>query len=311
MEGKSEGKASPESGPIRKSRGISGIGELAGRSWRLYRKRFHVFSLIYIFYITPVMLISVLCYSVWKTFPHPVNPLVIAWITAGVIMALLVSFWGQAAFIYAISEPGLPAKPLFQKAAHMLWKFTWLYLLFMALTVAGLALFVVPGIVLMVWFAFSFFILAREGQTGMNALLSSREYVRGLWWPVFSRLFAVWAPAYLLGYVPGAGPLLSLLFMPFLMAYTYYVYEDLASMKGAVRQPSDRQRKGWSVLAAAGAIVAVVAVVYTLKNADLKKAFLQEPAKKTAPAPKATVAPKAQTKGQGDALPNINLLRKI
>lgn len=291
------------SSPSQKSPGLAGIGELAGRSWQLYRKRFHVFSLVYIFYLTPVLLISVLCYSVWDTFPHPLNPLVVAWITAGALMAVLVCFWGQASFIYAISEPALSAKPVFQKAAHMLWKFTWLYLLFMALTAAGLSLFVVPGIVLMVWFTFSFFILAREGKSGMEALLSSREYVKGLWWPVFARLFPVWAPAYLLGYLPGAGPLLSLLFMPFLTAYTYYIYEDLAVMKGAVRQPSARERKSWSVLAAAGAIIAVVAVAYTLRHADLKKVFLQgtagkaAPAMKAAPTPKAAPAPKALSPG--------------
>ena len=288
-------------------RGLAGIGELAGRSWQLYKKRLNVFSLIYIFYLVPVLLISALCYSVWGMFPRPLNPLVTVWIAAGALIAILVCFWGQASFVYAISEPALSVRPVFQRAAHMLRRFAWLYLLFMALMAAGFVLFIVPGIVLMVWFAFSFFILAREDKTGMEALLSSKEYVKGLWWPVFSRLFAVWAPAYLLGLLPEVGPLLSLLFMPFVMTYTYYVYEDLASVKGTVRRPSPSERTGWSVLAAAGAILAAVAIVYTLRHGALRKALLQGPVMKPAPALKAP-APGGK---EGVSPPGAGFLGKI
>ena len=314
---------------------LSRIGELAGRSWQLYKKRLNVFSLVYVFYLTLLLLIWGLCDSVWNKFPHPLNPLVTAWIAAGVLMAVLVNFWGQASFIYAISEPALLARPVFQKAARVIWRFAWLYLLFVALMAVGFmlfiapveilggrrpdqlaamgaALFVVSGIVLMavllVWFAFSFFILVREGKTGMEALLASREYVKGSWRPVFLRLFAVGAPAYLLGLLPVAGPLLSLLLMPFLMAYTYYIYEDLVSLKGAVRRPSGRERLGWSVLAAAGAILTAVAVVYTLGHANLRKALLQGLVMKPAPA---LTAPAPSGKGGGKIPSGAGFLNKI
>ncbi|MDA8170466.1 MAG: hypothetical protein M0Z48_01370 [Nitrospiraceae bacterium] len=269
-------------GPLK----LPGAGVLFGRSWDLYRKRFQVFSLIYLFYLGPIMLISALCYSVWKTFPHPLNPLVAAWIAMGVLMAVLISLWGQWAFVYAISEPGLAAKALFRKSTQTLKKFTWLYLLFAALTIAGFVLFIVPGLILMVWFSFSFFILAGKGKTGLNALLESREYVRGFWWPVFSRLAAVWLPAYALGYVPGIGPLVSLLFMPLMVAYTYNLYGDLAAMKGAVREPTAGQRKTLAILAAAGVIVTVSAAVYTARHVDLKAIWLEGAGQKAAPAPK-------------------------
>ncbi|MDA8085313.1 MAG: hypothetical protein M0Z75_01290 [Nitrospiraceae bacterium] len=285
MEENKEGLPSPVDG-FNGPRKLPGIGVLFGRSWDLYRKRLQVFSLIYLFYLTPVMLISALCYSIWKTFPHPLNPLVAAWIAVGVLMAVLVSLWGQAAFVYAISEPELAAKALFQKSTQSLRKFTWLYLLFMALTIAGFVLLIVPGMILVVWFSFSFFILAREGRTGMNALIESREYVRGHWWPVFSRLFAVWAPAYAVSYVPGIGPLVSLLFMPLLMAYTYNLYEGLAAMKGAVREPTEGQRKRWAVLAVIGVIVTVSAAAYTASHFDLRSVWLEETGQKAATAPR-------------------------
>lgn len=275
---------------------LAGVGVLFGRSWDIYRKRFQTFSLIYLLYLAPVMLISALCYSVWKTFPHPLNPFVIAWIAAGALMAVLVSVWGQAAFIYAISEPGLAAKALFQKAAHSLRKFAWLYLAFMILTVAGLVFFMVPGLVLMVWFSFSFFILASKGEAAIDCLLESREYVRGLWWPVFLRLFAVWAPAYAIGYLPQAGPLLSLLFMPFLMAYTYNLYEELAALKGAVRKPTEREKKTWGIAILAGAVIAALAIAYMAQYVDFRSIWLEEPAQKTSLPPAPAPLPKMKMK---------------
>ncbi len=262
---------------------LTGIGGLFGRSWRLYRLRFPVFSLIYLFYLTPLMLISAFCFFVYRISPHPLNPFVTAWIAAGVIIGGLISIWGQAAFIYAVSDPEAGIKRILQKAAESLRKFLWLYLLFFALTIGGFVFFVVPGVVMMVWFSFAVFILAGSGETGINALLESRAYVQGFWWPVFIRLLAVWALSFALGSVPVAGSLFSLFFMPYLVTYTSQLYEELAGLKGTVPKPSAGDRKKWAVIAALGVIIAASTLVYTVRHVDLKALLIEGSGEKTVP----------------------------
>ncbi len=265
---------------------LTGIGELFQRSWHLYRMRFHAFSLIYLFYLVPQMLISGFCFYVYKMSPHPLNPFLTAWIASGVIIGVLISVWGQAAFVYAVSDPSAGIRVIFQKAAESLRKFVWIYLLFFALTIAGFVLFVVPGIIMMVWFSFSVFILAGTGETGINALLESRQYVKGLWWPVFMRLLAVWALSFGLASLPVVGTLLFLFFMPYLITYTSQLYKELAGLKGVISKPSDRDRKKWAVIAVFAFIVSVSVFTYTVKNADLKALWLQESGGGPAPAAK-------------------------
>ncbi len=250
---------------------LTGIGELLGRSWHLYRMRFQVFSLVYIFYLTPLMLISAFCFFVYKISPHPVNPFIMAWIIAGVIMGVLVSVWGQAAFVYAVSDPAAGVRSIIHRATESVRKFFWLYLLFFALTIAGFVFFVIPGLVMMVWFSFAVFILASRGDSGIDALLESREYVKGFWWPVFIRLLAVWALSFAFGYLPVIGSLLSLLFMPYLVTYTSQLYDELANIKGAMPKPTERQRKKWSFIATAGLIVTVCVMIYGATQVDFKQ----------------------------------------
>lgn len=59
-------------------------------------------------------------------------------------------------------------------------------LLFALITVAGLLLFVVPGLILFVWFALSGPVVKIEGRRPIAALRRSRELVRGNFWRVFA-----------------------------------------------------------------------------------------------------------------------------
>jgi hypothetical protein len=56
---------------------------------------------------------------------------------------------------------------------------------------AGLILFIVPGIVVAVWLSFSSFIVITGKAKGLEALRTSKRYVRGIWLQVFLRFVAV------------------------------------------------------------------------------------------------------------------------
>ncbi len=55
---------------------------------------------------------------------------------------------------------------------------------------AGLILLVVPGIVVAVWLSFSSFIVITGKAKGLEALRTSKRYVRGIWLQVFLRFIA-------------------------------------------------------------------------------------------------------------------------
>lgn len=96
----------------------------------------------------------------------------------------------------------------------------------------GYLFLIIPGIIFTVWFCIAQFVLVREDLRGMDALLKSREYVRGQWFNVALRLLLVWAASLLLGAIPLAGLLLSIVFIPYLMIFHYLLYRDLRGMKG-------------------------------------------------------------------------------
>jgi hypothetical protein len=139
----------------------------------------------------------------------------------------------MAAFVFSVIDSTLGIKEAFGKGWRSVWSFMWLYSIMGFVTTGGYLLFLVPGIIFSIWFAFSQFILARDDVRGMDALLKSREYVRDMWFEVFGRLAVVWFVSVFLGAIPLLGPLLSLLFAPFVMVFTYLIYEDLAGIKGA------------------------------------------------------------------------------
>lgn len=113
--------------------------------------------------------------------------------------------------------------------------FLWLGILFGIILTGAYFLFLIPGIIFTIWFFFAVFILIAEDVRGMNALLKSKEYVRGQWWGVFGRLFLVWFLSLLVSLIPMIGQILFLFVMaPFAAIYSVLLYEELKASKPAM-----------------------------------------------------------------------------
>lgn len=69
------------------------------------------------------------------------------------------------------------------------------------ITLTGFLLFVVPGIAFLIWFTFSFYILVYENRKGMDALLTSKEYVKGRALAVLGRLLFIMLIVYTLAFI--------------------------------------------------------------------------------------------------------------
>ncbi len=93
---------------------------------------------------------------------------------------------------YAIADETISAGGVLRKASKRVGRYFWTILYRNFVVSTGFMLFI-PGVTFWVWFEFTpyVFALEREEQTRLTSLLKSREYVRGLWGPVFKQLISL------------------------------------------------------------------------------------------------------------------------
>lgn len=94
--------------------------------------------------------------------------------------------------------------------------------------VAGAILFIIPGIIIGLLFAFTDFAIIIENHGIIGALRRSRDLGAGLRWPLFGRLFVYFIVLVLLSVIIQNAPLgatvTSLLFPPFGIVFLYELY---------------------------------------------------------------------------------------
>lgn len=222
--------------------GLSGVGDLFRSSWEIYKRR--IFTLISL-YILSVLFFAVsfgiffgIAYLFAMVFEVSKATIIVTGVVTGAVAGLITFFWGFTSFILAIIDESIGVKDALGRGWYRIGSFIWLFSLSGFIITGGFLLFLIPGVIFLVWFAFGQFILASDDERGMNALLKSKEYVRGQWFDVFLRLFVVWLVSVGIGIVPIIGPILSIFYMPFMMIFTYLVYIDLRALKGDVACPT-------------------------------------------------------------------------
>lgn len=208
------------------------------------------------------------------------------------VLSLLAQGWVGAAFLYALVEP-ITALGAFRRGWSKTFSFLWLSLLIWAIVLAGLVLFIVPGVLFVVWFSMAPFLLITQGDRGTYALIKSREYVRGYGTAVFWRIAVIAVISVLLGSLVGTAaaiskmvgpPLLgrlsvwivivyNLLWIPFVFCYWHAVYRHLRAIKGDITPPAARrQRIAFLSLATLGALILplllAVSVIMDLREAN-------------------------------------------
>lgn len=157
-----------------------------------------------------------------------------------VILSILMT----VALILAINDNSITAKDAYKRAMPYFWRYIGLSLLMSFIMMIGFLLFIIPGIILSVWFAFATYVLVLENAGIVDSLKKSREYVRGKWWAIFGRLIAMSVIIFLLAMVismiaafmpehaitEAFVAALTVLLAPIAMAYMYLLYNEV---KGA------------------------------------------------------------------------------
>lgn len=240
---------------------LRSIGDLFSDSWVIYKKRFGTLISLYLLSILVLLgLMGIFVgtgFGLSLLFPQSKIALITGWALVGVVSAMLFAFWCIAAFILAVLDNSLGFKEALEKGWDKVFPFMWLYSLVGFIVVGGLLLFFIPGVIFLVWFGFAQFILFGEGVRGMDALLKSKEYVRDKWFDVFLRFCLIWLVSGTIGLVPFLGPVLSILFFPFVMIFKCLIYRDLKLLKGEnlsyAQSPGEKFK--WIGIAALGYIV--------------------------------------------------------
>jgi hypothetical protein len=132
------------------------------------------------------------------------------------------------------------------KGLVMSWRYVfpllWISSLYIGIIIAGLVSFILPALLLTLSMSLCFFIMVEEDRTGIDAILASRLYIRGHWWNTLFKFLPIWALFILIGLIPLAGPVLALLFIPFLILYMVSIYHDL---KACAKETELSTGTGW------------------------------------------------------------------
>lgn len=224
---------------------LTGIGELFATSWSIYKRRVvTLIGLILVVFLPFVLLAGALLF-IHSIYPdlRMALPLVAGVVLAGIAAICIVSFWSGAALVFAVADESLSFREALDRSWPRIGSFLWLSMLLGFIVQGGFLLLVIPGLVFMVWFFFGQFIFADDDERGMNALLKSKEYIKGHFLDVFLRFFILMLIAGSISAIPFVGPLFLLLFWPFALIFIFLVYRDLREIKGDISYPCSAGEK--------------------------------------------------------------------
>jgi hypothetical protein len=271
--------SSPTQEKTLSSSNLPGVGDLLKRVFSAYKSRLG--TLVGIIFISLVA--GLILYVAEALFSISSNIIsgfggILASILVSLIWnltGLFIGFWAQIALIFAIKdrEEKIGIVESFRRGWHKIISFAWVSFLVGFIVLGGYMLFMVPGIIFSIWFAFSTFVLISEDLRGMNAIFRSKQLVAGYWWKVLWRFFVMgvivlavliipfliymflFAGSSVMSVSPAmlarfailiTAPLFIFLFInlfvtPFISVFNFLLYEDLKKQKAQVAFESPKK----------------------------------------------------------------------
>lgn len=191
-------------GIIPPPRPLPGPGELLKESFQEFRKKYKfylgILLLPFLINVVPVILFMFFMESISsaltsKQFDASLliqYPAIIIGFFVWILALIIASITSQSAILYSVThadEADLTIGSSYKKGSKFIWQLLWIGCIYGIIVAGGMFLFVVPGIMFWTWFAFAVFILFDENIKGSNALLKSKFYVQGYFWPILGRMF--------------------------------------------------------------------------------------------------------------------------
>lgn len=259
---------------------LPGATMLLSEAWSIYTERLGVFLGITALSTVGSFGLFLVAGIIWSMATF-ISPMLLILAIAMTMLGVLFSVWGQAALLRAVTDSGgeISIVGSYRKGWYKIFSLLWVGFLYGLLIAGGTVLFVVPGVLFFVWFGVGTFVLFSEDVRGMNALLKSREYVRGNWWGVFSRvifagllyLLIAFALSFVFVFVatPDAAKtsvnaLLGLFVTPLITLYSFLIYKHLRYMKRDVAFVATGGRKALFLIPVVAGILLVPLVLSSI-----------------------------------------------
>jgi|GEM_PF-906978 len=230
---------------------LTGIGPLLSNTWALFCRRGWELLGIYLLALALICIPLTLAALLLPSLVMNNKPLAWSCLILGIGYGLFGSIWLTAAMFHHIVDPHLDMRSAFARSRNNIAGFFWLMLLLGIIITGASFLLLVPGLIFMVWFFFSQYILAEEKIGGLAALEASRRLVQGHGWEVFGRFLLLLlisiAVSALTSRLPVVGGFVNLAFTllltPFSLLYYYLIYQDLKRCRKLtpVHQSQDRR----------------------------------------------------------------------
>jgi len=249
---------------------LPGVTTILSEAWLLYKRRWKTLLGVMVIPTLIWFLIGFLGNESFFSISFGLGLVVLF-----LLVALVSTAWSQTALVYAIkdSEEGIGVVEAYRRGWHKILSCSWIIILQLFIVMGGILLLVVPGIVFIIWFNFSVFILVAEDLGGLNALLKSREYVRGkltkisgylmfigFLYVVISLPFSMIPDRFVAGGEIGS-LMPSMLLGPLTTSYLFLVYKNLKSVKGEfVFSPTRGQKAKLIIVAVLGLIISTLFV---------------------------------------------------
>ncbi len=188
--------------------------------------------------------------------------LLVAFLALALIALIALIFWLSAMMLIAslksLDSAGNPSVlELVSEAKSQSWALVPTMVIAMFAVLGGFALFIVPGIIMFVSTAFVVNVAVLEKKSTWEAIVRSRDLVRGRWWNLFILWIGLGIAAALIIAATGMSysPLMLIIY-PLSTIFSYVVYKKLASLPAA--KPATT-RGDWYYKVAAGVGIALVA----------------------------------------------------
>ncbi|OGM21303.1 hypothetical protein A2955_04600 [Candidatus Woesebacteria bacterium RIFCSPLOWO2_01_FULL_37_19] len=206
-------------------------------------------------------------------------------VTVAFFLLLLVSFviqtWGHVALITAVvnSEEKIGIRESYKRAWSQIFSYWWLTIITSFVILGGFMLLFFPGIIFSIWFSMAYFVLVVEKKGGIDALLKSREYVKGYWWGVFGRLAFLPVFFIIVYFVPTLifqilklkiietifASLVIFILAPLGLIYLWILFKNLKLAKGEFEFiPSNNSRLKFVLVAILGGLILPLGVGATI-----------------------------------------------
>ncbi len=260
---------------------LPGIGDLLTRGWKIYRSRPGRFIALMLIGLLATVLATTAVFAVlvftYEKIKYTTSYSLLqifsnAALTLMACVFLAASTFSFFALLAAAIDEGATVGTALKAGLRKILPGLWIMLASSVLIMGGSLIFIVPGIVLAVWFAFSPVIVASGEARGLNALLRSKAAVKGRWFPVFGRLFLLNLLASVL-----SATIIGILLLPLPLICLSLLYRDLKERAPELPETSPAAAKFKVAGFAAAGYVAAIALVVIFPQMRQQTALVSQP----------------------------------